>query len=158
ILSSGMNPGAVNVWVSHGVERYGVTNEIMHFEYDTSMSMDRCRPLITWSRREILTETVWEPTDLVVDGKQKMLRTNALAPREDLRPIMEPVVCLPSYPRGFLVLHEENVKLGQTLGISSKYLYAIRPNTMTYLMRVSRETGWVRISDLQVGDNTSIPL
>jgi hypothetical protein len=158
IISSGMNPGAVNVWVSHGVERYGVPAEIVHFEYDTSMAVDGWRPLITWSRREFLTETVWEPTGLVVEGKLKTLRTNALAHREDLRPVMEPVVPVPSYPRGFLVLHEENVKLGQALGVTSKYLYAIDPRTMAYLVRLWRETGRVRISDLQVGDNTTIPL
>lgn len=158
ILSSGMNPGAVNVWVSHGVDRYGVPDEIVHFEYDTSMAVDRWRPLITWSRREFLTETVWEPTGLVVDGRLKMLRANALAYREDMRSIMEPVVPLPSYPRGFLVLHEENVKLGQALGVSSKYLYAIHPRTMAYLVRRWRETGRVKISDLHVGDNTTIPL
>lgn len=158
IISSGMNPGAVNVWVSHGVERYGIPREIVHFEYDTSMAVDGWRPLITWSRREFLTETVWEPTGLVVDGKLKTLRTNALANREDLRPIMEPVVSLPSYPRGFLVLHEENVKLGQTLGVTSKYVYAIHPRTMAYLVRLWRRKGQVRIGDLEVGDNTSIPL
>src|SRR5690606_35519432 len=158
ILSSGMNPGAVNVWVSHGVDRYGVPDEIVHFEYDTSMAVDGWRPLITWSRREFLTETVWEPTGLVVNGKLKMLRTNALAHREDMRPIMEPVVRLPEYPRGFLVLHEENVKLGQMLGVSSKYLYAIHPRTMSYLVKRYRETGRVLISDLEVGDNTTIPL
>jgi hypothetical protein len=87
-----------------------------------------------------------------------MLRANALAHREDMRPIMEPVVPLSAYPRGFLVLHEENVKLGQALGVSSKYLYAIHPRTMAYLVRRWREKGRVRISDLQVGDNTTIPL
>jgi hypothetical protein len=158
ILSSGMNPGAVNVWVSHGVDRYGVPDEIVHFEYDTSMAVDGWRPLITWSRREFLTETVWEPTGLVVDGKLKMFQANALAHREDMRPIMQPVVPLPTYPRGFLVLHEENVKLGQALGVSSKYLYAIHPKTMAYLVRRWREKGQVRISDLQVGDNTTVPL
>jgi hypothetical protein len=158
ILSSGMNPGAVNVWVSHGVERYGVPREIVHFEYDTSMAVDGWRPLITWSRREFVTETVWEPTGLVVDGAVKTLRPNALAHREDLRPVMKPVVPLPDYPRGFLVLHEENVKLGQSLGVTSKYLYAIHPRTMDYLVRRWRESGDVRIDDLEVGDNTAVSL
>ena len=158
ILSSGMNPGVVNIWVWHGVRRYGVPREIVHFEFDTSMAVDGWRPLITWSRREFLTETVWEPTGLVVNGKLKMLRTNALGHREGLRPIMEPVVPLASYPRGFLVLHEENVKLGHTLGVTSKYLYAIDPRTMAYLVRLWRDKGQVRISDLEVGDNTTIPL
>jgi len=158
IISSGMNPGAVNIWVWHGVRRYGTPRDIIHFEYDTSMAVDGWRPLITWSRREFLTETVWEPTGLVVNGKVKMLRANALSHREDLRPVMEPVVRLPSYPRGFLILHEENVKLGTALGASSRYIYAIHPRTMSYLVRLWREQGHVNISDLEVGDNTKIPL
>lgn len=158
ILSSGMNPGIVNIWVWHAVQEYGAPREIVHFEYDTSMAVDGWRPLITWSRREFLTEVVWEPTGLVVDGELKMFRTNALAHREDLTSVMKPVVSLPSYPRGFLVLHEENLKLGQALGVTSKYLYAIDQRTMAYLVRVWREQGTVRIGDLQVGDNTTIPL
>lgn len=158
ILSSGMNPGAVNIWVWHGVWRYGRPREIIHFEYDTSMAVDGWRPLITWSRQEFLTETAWEPTGMVVDGELKMFRTNALSHREDMEPVMRPVLPLPSYPRGFLVLHEENVKLGRALRASSKYLYAIHPRTMAYLVRKWRETGDLKISDLEVGDNTRIPL
>ncbi len=158
IISSGMNPGAVNIWVTHGVRHYGVPKEIIHFEYDTSMSVDRWRPLITWSRREFLTETVWEPTGLVENGEVRLLETNALQNRVDLRPIMEPICKLAEYPRGFLVLHEENIKLGRNLGATSKYIYAIHPQTMDYLEQRWRERGTVRIGDLEVGDNTSIPL
>jgi hypothetical protein len=71
---------------------------------------------------------------------------------------MAPVVPLPSYPRGFLVLHEENLKLGQALGVSSKFLYAIHPGTMAYMVRRWRERGRLTISDLHVGDNTTVPL
>lgn len=88
----------------------------------------------------------------------RLLETNGLQNRHSLRPIMEPIVKLASYPRAFLVLHEENVKLGQMLGTTSRYLYAIHPRTMEYLMRVWREHRTVRIGDLQMGDNTSIPL
>ena len=75
-----------------------------------------------------------------------------------LRPITEPVARLSSYPRGLLVLHEENVKLGQKLGASSRYLYAIHPKTMEHLGRLWRERGKVEINDLELGDNTSVPL
>ena len=104
------------------------------------MAVDGWRPLITWSRREFLTETVWEPTGLVVGGKLKMLRTNALAHREDLRPIMAPVVPLPSYPRLPRAARGER-QAGTGPGVSSKYLYAIHPRTMAYLVRLWRETG-----------------
>jgi len=158
ILSSGMNPGIVNIWVWEAFQRYGAPGEIVHFEYDTSAPMRGWRPLITWSRQEFLSETVWDPTGLVVEGGLQMFRANSLQRRESLRPIMEPVAPLASYPRGLLVLHEENVELGRKLGASSRYLYAIHPRTMEYLERVWRERGSVEIKDLELGDNTSIPL
>lgn len=158
IISSGMNPGAVNIWVTHGVRNYGIPREIIHFEYDTSTPVDGWRPMLTWSRREFLTETVWERTGYVDQGEVRLLESNALQNRIDLQPIMEPVCPLDEYPRGFLVLHEENVKLGTAYGATSKYIYALHPKTMDYLVRLWKKQGTVRISDLEVGDNTSVPL
>jgi hypothetical protein len=158
ILCSGMNPGVVNAWVQHGVRTFGVPREIVHFEYDTSMAADRWRPVITWSRKEFLTEAVWERTGAVVDGVPLLKSTNALHHREDLGPIMKPVLPLPSYPRGFLVLHEENLTIGRALGTSSKFIYAVHPKTMAYITRRWRHRGEVPITDLEIGDNTSIPL
>lgn len=158
ILSSGMNPGVVNIWVWHGYQHYGTPSEIIHFEYDTSMLVTGWRPMITWSRQEFLTESVWEPTGLVENGQLRMFIGNSLEYREDLRAVMEPVLPLAVYPRGLLVLHEENVKLGRKLGASSKYVYAIHPRTMDYLERLWRERGQVTIDDLELGDNTSMPL
>ncbi len=158
ILCSGMNPGAVNAWVQHGFRRFGVPKEIVHFEYDTSMAADRWRPVVTWSRKEFLTEAVWERTGAVVDGVPLLKPTNALHHRVDLEPIMKPVMPLPSYPRGFLVLHEENLTIGRALGTSSKFIYALHPKTMAYITRRWRHRGDVSIADLEIGDNTSIPL
>ena len=158
ILSSGMNPGVVNIWVLHAVRRYGVPREIVHFEYDTSTPTSGWRPILTWSRKEFLTEAVWERTGIVVDGHPVLLATNSLLQRRDLRPIMKPVLPLPSYPRGFLVLHEENLMLGRALNTSSKFIYAIHPRTMAYITRRWRKRGRVPITDLEIGDNTSIPL
>ncbi len=158
ILCSGMNPGVVNIWVWHGVRRYGKPREIVHFEYDTSMVADGWRPIITWSRKEFLSEVAWDPTGMVVDGKPVMLHTNAIQNRESMRSILKPVLPLESYPRGFLVLHEENLTLGQMLGVSSKFLYALHPKTMAYLARRWRKRGELRITDLATGDNTLLPL
>jgi homospermidine synthase len=158
VLCAGMNPGIVNIWVHHGVRRYGLPREVVHFEYDTSMTANGWLPLITWSRREFLTESVWEPTGRVEAGKPVILRTNALQNREDMRDVLQPVLPLRRYPRGMLVLHEENLSLGQRLGVSSKFLYAIHPKTMAYLNRRYRRHGTVTESDLVIGDNTSIPL
>jgi saccharopine dehydrogenase-like NADP-dependent oxidoreductase len=60
IISSGMNPGVVNIWVWHGFQEYGAPGEIVHFEYDSSMPVSGWRPMTTWSRREFLAETVWD--------------------------------------------------------------------------------------------------
>lgn len=158
IISSGMNPGVVNIWVWDAFRRYGAPQEIVHFEYDSSTPVAGWRPTITWSRQEFLTETVWERTGLVVNGELHLLERNALCSRQDMREILEPVVRLDSYPRGFLVLHEENVKLGRKLGASSKYVYAIHPRTMDHLKRVWLERGTVDIDDLEVADNTSVCL
>jgi homospermidine synthase len=65
---------------------------------------------------------------------------------------------LASYPSGFLVLHEENLTLGQALGVSSKFIYALHPKTMAYLARRWRRRGQLRVTDLKVGDNTVLPL
>lgn len=158
ILSSGMNPGIVNVWVWHGFRKYGPPSEIVHFEYDTSTPVTGWRPTISWSRKEFLAEAVWEPTGLVVNGYLQMLPLNSLYYREDLAPIMAPVVDLPAYPRGLLVLHEENVKLGRKLDVSSRYIYAIHPETMDYLAELWRDRGRIDIDDLEIADNTTVPL
>jgi hypothetical protein len=158
ILCTGMNPGAVNIWVVHGVRRYGVPREIVHFEYDTSAPTNGWRPILTWSRKQFLTEAVWEQTGVMVDGAAALMSKNALHHRVDLKPIMKPVLPLPSYPRGLLVMHEENVTLGSALKTSSKFIYAIHPRTMAYLARRWRKHAHVPIADLEIGDNTSIPL
>ncbi len=158
IISSGMNPGVVNIWVWEAFQTYGAPKEIIHFEYDTSSPADGWRPMVTWSRQEFLTESVWERTGLVADGELRLLPGNALEHGQDMTSILAPVLPLARYPKGLLVLHEENVKLGQKLGASSKYLYAIHPRTMEYLERTWRERGRVGIEDLELGDNTSIPL
>jgi hypothetical protein len=157
ILCSGMNPGVVNIWVHHAVRHYGVPREIIHFEYDNSTTIP-WRPVLTWSRREFLTEAVWEPTGSVIDGRPHVLPTNSLENRQDLRSIMRPVDSTPTIPRGLLVLHEENLTQGRNLGVSSKFIYAIHPKTMAYLARCWRQRGRVRISDLEIGDNTARPL
>ena len=113
---------------------------------------DRWRPVITWSRKEFLTEAVWERTGAVVNGVPQLKTSNALNHRVDLGPIMKPVMPLPSYPRGFLVLHEENLTIGRALGTSSKFIYALHPKTMAYITRRWRNRGDVEITDLEIGD------
>lgn len=158
IIGSGMNPGVVNIWVWHAVRHYGVPSEIVHFEFDSSTPVSGWRPMISWSRKEFLSETVWDPTGWIVDGQPMLFQANSLLCRQSLQPILEPVMPLIDYPKGYLVLHEENVKLGQKLGASSRYIYAIHPKTMEYLDRLWRRRGRLEIDDLEIGDNTTVPL
>lgn len=159
ILCTGMNPGAVNMWVVHGIERFGVPRETIHFEYDTSTPVSGWKPVVTWSKKEYLSETVWNPSGLVREGHVIPLRPNALAHAVDMAPILRPILPkLGAYPHGFTVLHEENLTLARRFGHTSKFVYALHPRTMEHLVRTWRATGTVKPSDLVLGDNTEIPL
>jgi saccharopine dehydrogenase-like NADP-dependent oxidoreductase len=158
ILCSGMNPGVVNIWVRHGVEQFGVPREIVHFEYDTSAPVSGWRPIVTWSRKEFLAETAWDPTGFVRDGEPQHLADPAVVRLVDMSPILKPALKLPAYPKGFLVLHEENLTLGARWGVSSRFLYALHPATMKHLCRTHRTRGRVREADLVLGDNNTLQL
>lgn len=153
ILCAGMNPGIVNLWVRHGVERFGRPQQIIHFEYDTSMTMDRWRPLVTWSPHEFLTETTWNPTGHHAGARVAVRETNALQNPVALRPLLAPLALGDHCPAGMLVMHEENLTLGHSLGIPSKFVYALHPQTMAYLRRRFRQKGGLELDDLEIGDN-----
>jgi len=158
ILCAGMNPGAVNLWVARGIACYGRPRRVVHFEHDSSRPSGRWRPVVTWSRREYLCETVWSPSGRVEADGVRWLHPNALAHRVDMRPIMAPVIHLDRYPRGFTVLHEENLTLSRRFGIPSMFVYAIDPATMDHLELLWRKRGAVRVADLMLGDNVRLPL
>ena len=136
----------------------GKPREIVHFEYDTSTAADGWRPIVTWSRKEFISELAGDPTGKVVAGRPVIFRTRAIQHRVAMRDILKPVFPLATYPSGFLVLHEENLTLGEALGVSSKFIYALHPKTMAYLARRWRRRGQLLVSDLRVGDNTTMPL
>ena len=153
ILCAGMNPGIVNLWVRHGAKYHGLPEEIVHFEYDSSMTGDRWRPLVTWSKQEFLTETTWNRTGHFAGQCVALAGGNALQHRQPLRPWLCPILPGNHYPQGFLVLHEENLTVGRMLGVPSRFLYAIHPRTMRFLVERFRRQGDVRESDLEMGDN-----
>lgn len=153
ILCAGMNPGVVNLWVRHGVERFGRPRQIVHFEYDTSMIRDGWRPLVTWSRREFLTEAAWNPAGEHAGNGVRLLPTNALESPVSLRPWLAPLQLGDHCPSGMLVLHEENCTLGETLGVPSRFIYALHPRTMRYLRARLRRDKKLDLSVLELGDN-----
>ena len=159
ILCAGMNPGIVNMWVRHGIEHYGIPKEIVHFEYDTSRICGKHQPLITWSIHEFLMEAVLWPGG-VMQGKDavKYFYPNALENGIDRGPILQPLFILDKYPKGFPVLHEENVSLAQRYNIPSKFVYAINIETMKALINRYEKTGKVNYRDLVLADNITAVL
>lgn len=148
-----MNPGIVNLWVRHGVEQFGRPRQIVHFQYDNSMTVDGWRPLVTWSRHEFLTETTWNPTGHHAGRRVALRESNALENPVPLRPLLAPLAQGDHCPAGMLVLHEENLTLGHALGVPSKFIYALHPQTMRYLRARYRREGNLELDTLEIGDN-----
>lgn len=156
ILCTGMNPGNVNMWVQYGIEKFGVPKQIIHFEYDTSKIAKKWHPMVTWSIHEFLTESVIDPSGVAL-GKMKIkkLLPNALENRENMEPILSPIMKLDKYPDGLIVLHEENITISYKYDIPSKFIYAINPKTMQNLIKIYEEKKKVTQKELELGDNTT---
>ncbi len=159
ILCAGMNPGIVNLWVRQAVERHGSPEAVVHFEYDTAEALDGWRPLITWSRETFLDEILNDPAGRMA-GRDRFLalHPNPLKHRRSMRDVLRPVMQLERDPRGFLLLHEENVTIAQTYDVPSSFLLALDPRTMDYLETEYARHGTVAPEQLALGDNRRIRL
>jgi len=158
IMCSGMNPGIVNMWVRMGIEDHGIPKQLIHFEYDTAKIAKGWRPMMTWSVLEYLGEVVWDPSSAMVKGRIKDADVDSMFNREDMAPILKPIMRLDRYPYGFTVPHEECASVARKYGISSKYVYAVNMETMKYLRELYRKKGTVNIGDMMLGDNVRYPL
>lgn len=159
ILCTGMNPGVVNMWVRHGIEKFGVPKEIVHFEYDTSTIALEWRAMMTWSLKEFLVECVRDPSGKMLGRDQvEHLQPNALKHRIDLKNILSPIMQLDEYPQGFTVLHEENISIAQKYNVPSKFIYSFNLKTMQQLVELYDEQQNVFKKDLIHGDNIRHPL
>jgi len=159
ILCAGMNPGIVNMWVRKGIERFGRPASILHFEYDTGQPVQGWLPLITWSRETFLDEIVNDPAGYM-EGRDKLrfLYPNPLKNRVDMREVLGEVMDLEEYPRGYLLLHEENISIAQHYDIPSRFIFAILPRTMTYLESLYNAKGAIPVDALTLGDNQKVIL
>jgi hypothetical protein len=153
ILCAGMNPGVVNLLVRHGVEQFGLPRQIIHFEYDSSTPVDGWRPLVTWSKHEFLMETTWNRTGYFDGQAVRPSPANGIEHRLPLRRWLAPIAAADHCPEGFLVLHEENLTVGQVLGVPSRFIYALHPQTMKHLVERHRLQGTLHEHDLELGDN-----
>jgi hypothetical protein len=159
ILCSGMNPGVVNMWVRRAIETSGVPRSIVHFEYDTGEPVDGGRPVISWSRETLLDEIVNDPAGYV-EGRNKIrfIQPNPLKNRVSMEEVLRPIMSLPAYPRGFLLLHEENITLGHNYDVPSHFLFSLKTETMDYLEKVYDRNREVPLDTLALGDNRKILL
>lgn len=154
ILCTGMNPGAVNMFVRYGIEKFGIPQAITHFEYDTSRVAKKWTPMMTWSVKEFCVETIRDPGGVMLGhGKVQFLFPNALKNPRDMKPILSPLMKLKKYPKGFPVLHEENVTIAQKYDVPSRFIYAVNMQTMENLIRVYNKKKDVQLKDLILGDN-----
>jgi len=155
ILCTGMNPGVVNIWVKHGIEKFAVPNEIIHFEYDSSKVAEKWEAAVTWCLNEFLMETVVDPTGIMLGrDKLRVLQPNALENKRPMRSILAPIMKLNKYPSGFTVLHEENITLSKRYDVPSKFIYAVNIKTMEKMMRIYREKKKITEEDISHGDNS----
>jgi hypothetical protein len=159
ILCSGMNPGIVNMWVRRAIEAHGVPENIVHFEYDTGEPVDGGVPVIAWSRETLLDEIVNDPAGYV-EGRNRiaLIPPNPLKNRVSMEEVLRPIMSLRVYPRGFLLLHEENITLGQKYDVPSRFLFSLKTETMDYLEEVYDRHKEVPLDALALGDNGKIPL
>ena len=159
VLCSGMNPGVVNMWVTRGIEKFGVPKGIVHFEYDTGEPVNGGVPVIAWSRETLLDEIVNDPAGYVVGRNRiEIVPPNPLKNRVSMEEVLRPIMDLRVYPRGFLLLHEENITLGQKYDVPSRFLFALKAETMDYLEKVYDKNKDVPPETLALGDNGKIPL
>jgi hypothetical protein len=159
VLCSGMNPGIVNMWVRRGIESYGTPTAILHFEFDSARPQQGWLPIITWSVHTFIDEIVNDPSGYM-DGKGrvKLLLPNPLKNRVRTDGVLGPIMQMSDYPRGFLLLHEENITLSHRYDRPSRFIFAIDPRTMDHLEELYDKEGDISPGAIQLGDNRNIPL
>ena len=155
LLCSGMNPGIVNMWVQEGVEEFGIPENIVHFEFDSSTFVTGWKPTITWSKKEFLVEAIKDPSGIMHSrDEMEPVLPNGLSKRTDMTALLSPLIDLRTYPKGMQILHEENVSVAMKYNIPSQFIYAIHPKTMDYLEKLYAKKQDVDEDDLIHVTNT----
>jgi hypothetical protein len=156
ILCAGMNPGIVNLWVQQGIQRHGLPLRITHFEYDDGRPRGAWRPVITWSRETFIDEITNDPAGFM-EGRDRLRRLypNPLKNRMPMDDILSPILPTAVYPRGFLLLHEENLTIAQRHDLPSRFLFANDMRTMDHLA-ACYDRGTLTLDALFLGDNRDL--
>lgn len=155
-----MNPGAVNIWATVGVKKFGIPKEITEFEYDTSRFIKHHKEkMVTWCVPEFIVELVTDPAEIILGNhKIKSMYPNGLYHQEDLKHLFEPILKIDHYPKGCIVTHEECVTLGNRWNIPMKFLYTVNQETIHHIKRIYDENGKIEEKDLVLGKNFDDPL
>lgn len=159
LVSMGMNPGIVNLWVMQGIKEYGKPEEIIEIEYDNAKPVGEWQSIITWSKKQFLTEAVWDPTGRTThNGNYETLHPNAMAHTVDTTPYLKHVWQMPHYPTGMVVAHDEIMSLGTRFGVPAQFIYAINQPTLQSLQHTLASNGKLTENDLSLADNTQITI
>jgi homospermidine synthase len=160
IFFTGMNPGAVSMWTAMGVQKFGVPKEIVEFEYDTSRFLRQQRKkMVTWCVPEFIVELVTDPAEIMLGAhKIKNLYPNGLYHQQDMKELFSPILELPEYPQGCIVMHEECLTLSNKYNIPCHFVYTVNRQTMDHIKSIYEEKGKVTDEDLILGDNVNDPL
>ena len=160
VLSLGMNPGIIHHLIVKGVLEYGLPNEFIEIEYDSSIPKDKPKkPFITWSKKQFLNEAVWGPAGYCGDGGQYIeTEEKAVNTLVDTKKFLAPIKKLRVYPQGMIVPHDEVITMSRILEIPGKFIYAIHPSSLSELVKVSNKKSFVKEEDIDYIDNISEPL
>ncbi len=140
VLGLGMNPGIINHLIIKGFMEEGLPSEFVEIEYDSGKPTDHIRlPFITWSKKQFLTEAIWDKTSFCGDdGKYIQLDKPAIFTLVDTREYIQPIKKLQSYPLGMLVAHDEIIIMSNQMEIPGKFIYAIHPESLKKLQWLTR--------------------
>jgi hypothetical protein len=92
-------------------------------------------------------------------GRDRLCRLypNPLKNRVAMDDILAPILPLARYPRGFLLLHEENITLAQKHDLFSRFVFANDMRTMDE-MENSYDRGDLTVDSLFLGDNRELDI
>jgi hypothetical protein len=136
IVSSGMNPGAVNAMAASIVKTYGFPKEIIIWEYDdTGSTIGTKWPAITWCKNEAFLEICQDwAFEVISRGEMRVFAGPQRAKRRLLSAEQIPwqLLKIPEHADALLLGHEECIQMGWRWNCACKFLYALHPDNMAY--------------------------
>ena len=152
-----MNPGIVNVCFMHAIKHHGVPKKLVEIEYDNATPIEAEVPIITWSKKQFLTESLWDLTGRTTqNGVYETLKPHALAHLVNTQEYLKYIWPMQNYPMGAIVAHDEIMSLGSKYSIPAQFIYAINQPTLNFLMTKLAKKQIISEDDLVFADNTKV--